>query len=184
MVARTECWESIATWASLSAKHVLAAHHETPPPKVLPLYFFAFLLLWWSLRKNEWRRERECATSAIVANALLWIRFPLFRWKIKVLPWEALRICDLWLVLQRFFQQSLIMKGENQVVQTDPEGLRGQMSDCCWFIARVLCFVHLCLDHFLKPPFICIRNQHHMDRDITGLRLPKAFCTLVLPLPS
>ena len=35
------------------------------------------------------------------------------------------------------------MKGENQVVQTDPEGLKQrQMSDCSSFIAGVLSFVH------------------------------------------
>lgn len=108
-----------------------------------PLYFRAFLLSWWSLRKSEWKRDRESATSAIVASALLWLGFPLFRWKIKVLPGETLRICDLWLVLQRFFQRSLIMRGENQVVQAAPEGLKQrQMSDCWRFIAGVLCFIH------------------------------------------
>lgn len=118
--ARPECWESVLDMG-IPLSHACAGRSSPNLTTIFsPLYFYAFLLSWWSVRKSEWSRESESVTSAIVANAVLWIGFPLFRWKIKVLPGEALRICDLWLVLQRFFQQSLITKGENQVVQTDP----------------------------------------------------------------
>lgn len=74
-----------------------------------------------------------------------------------------------------------MMKGENQVVQTDPEGLKQrQMSYCWWFIVSGFFVLSiLCLTHFLRPLYVCFKNQHHLDKAITELELPKK-----LTLPS
>lgn len=56
--------------------------------------------------------------------------------------WKALRPCDSWLVLQRFFQEPLIVKRVNHRVQTHPEGFRRRPTDDCGhgFITWLACW--------------------------------------------
>lgn len=122
---------------------------------------------WRDFRKREWGREKESATSAFVASALLRIGFPLFQWKIKALSGEALSACDLWLALQRFFQRSLSVRRENPAGQTDPEGFKQrQMSDCWWFKSRFLWFCPV----WFTSSNRC-RDQSHRDNTLSWLKL-------------
>lgn len=103
------------TCMSSARQHEQSVESTSRPPSpqnVPPLSVYDFLVSRRALRKCQRGRERKSATSAIVANALLRIVFPRFRWKIKVLSGEALRRCDLWLVSQRFFHQPLPLTGE------------------------------------------------------------------------
>lgn len=85
-------------------------HHHKIPSTVFH-YPFPFMMI--SQGKASEAEKGLSATSAIVQNTLLWITFPPFRWKTKVLLGGMLRTSNLWWVLQRFFRQPLIMKGEN-----------------------------------------------------------------------
>lgn len=112
------------------------------------------------LRKKKYteREKGERVTSAIVQKkkSLFRSHFILFNGKEK-----ALRLCDLWLVLQRFFQEPLIVKRVNHRVQTHPEGFRRRPTDdCFWFLSLIglLILSILCLAHFRKP-FMSLRSQ-------------------------
>ena len=152
---------------SLSAKHVLAAQYETPPQNP-PSTLFLCLSPFMTISQEKWAKEgkeRGSAPSAFVASTLSWLWFPPFQWKNKVLLGEALGWkWELRLVLQIFFQWPLIKKGEDQVVQTDPERLR--MSNCWWLIAGVPSIAHLCVTHASSNNTI---NQHHLDKALTEL---------------
>lgn len=73
---RSQTTEYTSTWVSLSAKHVLAAHHETPPQSSLLCISLSFSF--HNGPPGKVSQGEESSTSAIVENTLLWIWFPVF----------------------------------------------------------------------------------------------------------
>lgn len=97
-----------------SAKHVLAAHHETPPQNPLHPIFMPVSFHDGLSGKVRGGEKRECAPSAIVASTLWWIWFPLFRWKMKVL---RMRGAEEYVMgcAEIFSRRALIKKGEKEI---------------------------------------------------------------------
>lgn len=132
------CWVHLITSTPLGPAMCRFPIRENE--RSLPACFCAWLPHVGLSEKVIEGEKMKSGPSAVVANSLWQIWFPLFEWKMKALPAEALRIFDLWWVLQIF--PTVHDHGGRRSGCSEPEGIEQRHE---WLTGvSFLCPLHVC----------------------------------------